>query len=150
DIGNVEIEAMFERKSLGIGIPQNVKTLGIGLHQAIFDTVMDHLDEVSGADGTGMKITLFDARIAAFSPFGARDIADPWRKRGKDQIEAFDHLLVASDHHAIASLKAPDATRSADIDIVDAFFVQRLATANIVLPERDAAIDDDVAGLHQT
>src|SRR5216683_2427320 len=48
-----------------------------------------------------------------------------------------------------AAVDAPNAAASADVDIVDTAFLQRFAAAYVVLPERIAAIDDDVAGLHQ-
>ena len=30
---------------------EDVEAFGIGLHQAVFDAVVDHLDEMPGADG---------------------------------------------------------------------------------------------------
>ena len=56
-----------------------------------------------------------------------------------------DRCLFAADHHAIAALEAPDAARGADIDIVHAFLAQGLGTADVVLVEAVAAVDDDVA-----
>src|SRR5450432_3540250 len=140
---------MMRRQRLDIGILQDVETLGIGLHQAIFNAVMDHLDEMPGADGAWMDVTLLDAGVAALAARRARDVADPRRQTGEDRIEPVDHRLVAADHHAIAALDAPDAARGADIDIVDAAFLQRRAAADVVLPEAVAAVDDDIAGLHQ-
>ena len=67
----------------------------------------------------------------------------------EDRVEAIDHRLVAADHHAIATVDSPDAAAGADVDIMNAAFLQRLAAPYVVLPERVAAIDDDVAGLHQ-
>src|SRR5205085_11976802 len=108
-----------------------------------------HLDEVSGADRACVDISLLDPRIAALAPAGARNIADPRRQRGKDWIKPVDHCLVAADHHAVAALDTPDAAAGADVDIVDALFVERLAAPDVVLPKSVAAIDDDVAGLQQ-
>src|ERR1044071_3987161 len=110
---------------------------------------MHHLDKMPGADRAGMDIALLDAEIASVAPGGARNIANPRRQRGEDRIEPVDHGLVAADHHAVAALDAPDAAAGADVDIVDALFVERLAAANVVLPKGVAAVDDDVAGLQQ-
>ena len=55
---------------------QDVKALGIGLHQAVFDAVVDHLDEMSGAGRAGMDVALLDARVAALAARRARDVAD--------------------------------------------------------------------------
>src|SRR6478609_7852733 len=126
------------RQRFDIGVLENIKTLGIGLHQAVLDAVVDHLDEMSGADGTGMDITLFDARVAAIAAGRARDVADAWRQRREDRIEAIHHLLLTADHHAIAAVDAPDAARGTDIDIEQALLLQRLAAADVVLPERVA------------
>src|SRR3984957_18228183 len=96
-----------------------------------------------------MKIALLDAGIASFPSVGARDVAEARRQRLEDRIETFDYWLIAADHHAITTLDAPDTAGGADINIVDAAFSESLAAADVVLPERVAAIDDDVAGFHQ-
>ena len=72
---------------------QDVETFGIGLHQAVFDAVVHHLDEMAGADRTGVQIALFDARIAAVAAGRARDVADAGRQRGEDRIEPVDDGL---------------------------------------------------------
>ena len=79
----------------------------------------------------------------------ARDVAVARRQRLEDRIEPVDHGLVAADHHAIAALDAPDAAGGADVEIMDAALFQFLAAADVVLPEGVAAVDDDVALLHQ-
>src|SRR5258708_34330315 len=97
---------------------------------------MDHLDEVPCADGAGMDIALLDPDIAAFAPLGARDIADTRRQCREDRIEPADHFLVAADHHAIATLDAPDAARGAHVDIMKPACFRRLAVPNTVRPQR--------------
>ena len=66
---------MVGGQGVDIGVLQDVETLGIGLHQAVFDAVVNHLDEMPGADGTGVNVALLDPGIAPFAPVGARDIA---------------------------------------------------------------------------
>src|SRR5262249_32133332 len=134
---------MIGRQGLDIRVPEDVESLRIGLHQAIFDAVMDHLDEMSGANRAGMDIALLDAGIAAVASRRARDVAGTGRECGEDRIEPVDDWLVAADHHAITALQAPDAAGGADVDIVDAALAERLAAAHVVLPERVAAIDND-------
>ena len=41
---------MLRRQRLDVGVLQDVEAFGIGLHQAVFDAVVDHLDEMAGAD----------------------------------------------------------------------------------------------------
>src|SRR5580698_11477748 len=102
-----------------------------------------------GANRAGVNVALLDSGVAPLATGGARYVADAGRQGLEDRIEAIDHRLVAADHHAIAAVDAPDAARGADVEIMDALFFQRLAAAHVVLPERIAAIDNDVAGLHQ-
>src|SRR5271154_7006096 len=105
---------MVRGQRLDIGVLQDVETLGIGLHQAVFDAVVNHFYEMPGADRAGVDVALLDARIASLTPAGARDVADTRRKRGKNRVEPVDHGFVATDHHAIAAVDAPDAARGSD------------------------------------
>src|SRR5437868_13345848 len=129
---------MFRRQRLAIGVLEDVKPFGIGLHQAVFDAVMDHLDKMPGADGAGVNIALLDPGIASLAPGGARDIADARRERGEDRIEPVDHRLVAADHHAIAPLDTPNAARGADAALIDGAIPPRLAASDVVLPHAAA------------
>src|SRR5258708_11370551 len=103
---------------------------------------------MSGAGRAGVDVALRDARIAALASLCVWDVADPRCKAREDRIEPVDHGLVAADHHAIAALDAPDAAGGANIEIMDAVLLQRLAAADVVLPESVAAVDDDIARLH--
>ena len=143
--GRLSVEALVLGQLVAVLVPQDVEALGIGLHQAVFDAVVDHLDEMAGAGRAGMDIALLGARIAALAARRARDVAEPGRQRVEDRIEPVDRLLVAADHHAVAALEPPDAARGADVDIVDALLAQRLGAADVVLVEGVAAVDDDVA-----
>src|ERR1700745_3829801 len=118
---------MVRRKRVDIGILQDVEAFGIGLHQAIFDAIMDHLDEMPGADRSGMDVALLDSGVAALAMLSARYVAGAGRKRLEDRVEPVDHALLAADHHAVAALDAPDAAGGADVEIVDAARLQRLA-----------------------
>ena len=60
-----------------------------------------------------------------------------------------DRLFRAANHHAIAALDAPDASRRAAIDVANSFFGQLFCAADIVLVEGIAAIDDNVVALKQ-
>ena len=74
---------MVLRQLLRDGAAQNIETLGIGLHEAVFDAVVDHLDEMPGAGGTAMHIAALDARIATFAPGRRGDVARARRQRVK-------------------------------------------------------------------
>src|SRR4051794_22611864 len=111
---------MLFRQSGDIGVLENVKTLGIGLHQAVLDAVMDHLDEVTGADRTCMDIALLDPRVTSVAAIGPWNIADTRRQCLEDRVEPVDDFLVAADHHAIAALDTPDAAGGADVHVMQA------------------------------
>src|SRR6185312_8492722 len=118
---------MIRRQLLAACVFQDVKTFGIGLHQAVFDAVMDHLDEMAGPDRTGMEIAALDTGIALVTPGSPRDVTGPWCQACEDRIEPIDGGLVAADHHAIAALQPPDTARGADVEIMQAAPFQRLA-----------------------
>ncbi len=69
----------------------------------------------------------------------------PGARTFEDGIDSVDGFLVAAHHHAIAALEAPDAAGCPDVDVVDAFVLQLLRPADIVLVEAVPAVDDDVA-----
>src|SRR4030088_760907 len=100
---------MLGGQGVYIGILQNIKAFGIGLPQAILDAVMNHLDEVPGADRTGMNVVLLAPALASLAPAGALGIADPGGQAREDRVEAIDRCLIAADHHAIAAIDPPHA-----------------------------------------
>ena len=63
DVGEVEVEALVGRQIGRVLVLEDVEALGIGLHQAVFDAVVDHLDEVAGAGRPGMDIALLGAVV---------------------------------------------------------------------------------------
>src|ERR1700730_5227665 len=52
DVSQVQIIAMLFRHLLGASIAEDVKALGIGLHEAVFNSVMHHFHKMSRARGT--------------------------------------------------------------------------------------------------
>ena len=136
---------MLGRQARGIGVAQNVEALGVGLHHAVFDAVVHHLDEMAGAARAGMDIAALDARIAAARGRACAEYRRARRERGEDRVEPLDLRLVAADHHAVAALEAPDAAAGADVEVLEAVLGELAATANVVLPKGVAAVDDRVA-----
>src|SRR5712692_4267552 len=103
---------------------KNVKALRIGLHQAVFDSVVDHLDEMARARGTTMKIAVFDRALNFVTPRRARNVAGARRQSFENWIKAPNRFLRPADHHAIATLQSPDAPARADVDVIDSFLPQ--------------------------
>ena len=104
-----------------VGVAQDVEAFGVGLHQAVLDAVVDHLDEVAGA--ARARSAGSPARRADRGPSrpGVRGMSPRARRqRLEDRIEVLDDVLVAADHQAVAALEAPDAAAGAGVDVVDA------------------------------
>src|SRR5262249_24615647 len=75
NVGEVEIEPFVGGQGFAVCVLQNIEAFGKGLHQAIFDSVVDHLDEMSGAVRAAMEVAVFGSRIAAVPPGGTWAVA---------------------------------------------------------------------------
>ena len=104
DVGEVEVEALVLGQLLRVAVAQDVEAFGIGLHQAVLDAVVDHLDEVAGAGRPGVDVAALGARIGVLAARRARDVAEPGARRLKIGSSRVDRLLRAADHHAVAAL----------------------------------------------
>ena len=87
-----------------VGVAQDVEAFGVGLHHAVLDAVVHHLDEMAGAARAGVEIALLDPRVAAFAAGRQRDRPAAGRERLEDRVEAVERLAPAADHHAEAAL----------------------------------------------
>ena len=105
----------------------DLEALGVGLHEAVLDAVVHHLDEMARA------------RRAAVQPAVRRGEV---RQRGR---QVGDRLVGAADHQAVADLVAPDAAGGAGVDEDDAALGQRGRAPLAVGEARVAAVDEDVA-----
>src|SRR5205823_179327 len=102
-----------------IRVAENVESLRVGLHEAVLDAVVDHLDEVAGAGGTAVEIALFCRALHLFAAGRARDVAAAGSEDTKDRIQPFHRGLLTADHQAVSALETPDASARADIEIVN-------------------------------
>jgi len=106
---------------------------GVGLHQAVFDAVMDHLGEVAGAGRADAAPALVLAG----------------RQRLEDRPQGFHDLFVTADHHAVALGQAPHAAAGAAVDVVDALSLAPGGVAERILVVGVAAVDHRVALVQQ-
>jgi len=97
-----------------------------------------------------VQIAGFGSAAAGLESRSARDVADSRRESLKDGIETRDGFVGTAEHHAVSAVDAPDAAAGADVDVVNALVFQRAGAADIILVIRVAAVDDGVAGLHET
>src|SRR5262249_34453267 len=54
---------------------EDTKAFGVGGHDAVFDAVVDHFDEVARAVGPAMEIALLGGAAKLFAAGSARDVA---------------------------------------------------------------------------
>src|SRR6266404_2830923 len=130
-----------------VSVLENVQTLGVSGHQAVFDAVVDHFDEVAGAGGTTVKVTLLRGAGHLIAAGSALHVAAPRRKRLEDGIETLYDGRLAANHLAIAAFEAPDAAAGTDIAIVDSLGGEFFGAANVIDVVRISTIDHGVAGL---
>src|SRR5947209_583130 len=140
-----EVEPVLLRQRFIARVPQDIEALRVRLHQPVFDAVVDHLHEMSGAVRAGIEVALSGPWIASLPVRRRRDVAFPRRERTEDRIEPLYDFLLAADHQTVAALQSPNSATCANIEIVDAFSPQRLRARDVVLPERVAPVDDGVA-----
>src|SRR4051812_33021962 len=107
----------------------DLEALGVRLHQAVLDAVVDHLHVVAGARAA-------DVEVAAFG-----------REAREDGLEALHRLGLPADHEAGADLEAPDPARHARVDVVDPLLLQDGVAPHVVVEVGVTAVDDRVAGL---
>ena len=107
----------------------DLEALGVRLHQAVLDAVVDHLHVVPGARSA-------DVEVAALRS-----------ERVEDRLQRLHGRVLAADHQGVAHLEAPDPAAGAGIHVADALLRERLLAPDVVVEVRVAAVDDRVAGL---
>src|SRR5215510_13563012 len=92
-----------------VGGSQDAQTLGVGAHDAVFDAVVNHLDEVACAIWPAMQIALLGGTANFLASRRARYLVAHARSQpGEDWIKVLDYIVLAANHHAVTSLQAPN------------------------------------------
>ena len=149
NVGHVELEFLGLGHLGGGAAAQDVEAFGDGLHHAVFDAVVDHLDKVAGADRPGVQIPLLHPLIAPVAAGCQRDAALAGGERGEDRVQMLERLARAADHQAVATLQPPHAAGGAAVEIVDAVLGERRGAADVVAEIAVAAVDHHVARTEQ-
>src|SRR3974377_947310 len=132
-----------------IGGANDSEAFGIGSHDAVFDAVVDHLDEVAATIGATMQIPLFRGAADFVATGRARDIADTRSQTGKNRIEVLYDVLFPTDHHAKAPFESPNTTARADIDVMNFFGGELLGAPNVVDIVGITPVNQDVAAFER-
>jgi hypothetical protein len=101
----VDLRLAFAR----VSVMQNIQALGVGGHNAVFDAVVDHLDEVSGAVLATVQVSALGGADDLLPPRRARSRVDLRSERSEDRIQVLDDVVIAANHMAEAALQTPDA-----------------------------------------
>src|SRR4051812_313819 len=148
DVGEVEIETMAVGKTFRSGVLEDVEAFGIGLHQSVLDTVVNHLHEVPGADRAAVQPAVLGGALLAFAAGRRWNAAAAGRQLLPEGRQPPDRLYVAADHQTVAAVEAPHAAAGAGVDVEDAIFRQCAGAPHVVLVVGVAAVDDDVSPFH--
>src|SRR5712692_3207228 len=147
DIRDIECVTQVLRQILRIRVGQDVEALCVGLHQAIFDAVVNHLDEMPGTGRTAMEVTFVRSALLLLAPGRAGNLAASWCKGPEDGLEMSESLFFSPDHQAVASLRSPDAAARTHVQVLDASPFQGVSAAHIIFIVGVAAVDNDVTRL---
>src|SRR5580700_3660273 len=127
-----------------VGGLQYVEALRISRHEAVLDSVVHHLDEVTAATRPAVQIALFGSTSELFASCCPRDITNSRGDCFKDRIEVLHRRVRATDHHAVAAIQSPDSSTGTNIDVVNPFRGQFLGPTDIVDVVRVSAVNQDV------
>src|SRR5580692_5244602 len=124
---------------------QNSQPFRVGGHDSVFNSVVNHLYKMAGTVGSAVQITLLGGAVDLVATGSTRYVSDTWRQRRENRIEMLHDIVLATNHHAIASLQTPHAAARAHIHIVNALRGKFLGAADVVHIIRIAAVDQDVS-----
>src|SRR5579863_2861754 len=105
---------------LRVGVVEDVEALGISLHDAVFDAVVHHLDEVAGAGRPAVEIAVFSRALIGRTAGCAADVALSWSRSFENRLNLLEGVRFGADHQAVAAINAPDAAAGADIGVANA------------------------------
>ena len=115
-----------------VPLGEQLVSLGVGLHEGVFDAVMHHLGVVTGTDLASVH-EAFLARVG--------------RTQGVEyRHEPVNGCRAAADHKRKAVLLAPGSAGNAGVDVVDSFLSEKGRVHEVVAETGIAAVDDQVAG----
>src|SRR5207244_4314996 len=98
----------------------DIESFGVGLHQTVFDAVMDHFNEVAGSGFATIKISQLCGTLPVFAACGFRDVSWTRSEGCENRIEPLRTRSVAADHQTITAFQAPNPAAGTDIEIFDA------------------------------
>src|ERR1700730_462171 len=131
-----------------IGVTKHAQPLSVGGHDSVFDSIVNHLDEVAGPIGSAVQVAELRCVFELLAPGSAWNVPYPRCQRGEDRIQMFYDRSFAANHHTITALQTPDTAACSHVDIVNFLRPEFLGAPDIIDVVRVPTINEDVAGLH--
>ena len=157
DVGKVQVVLVVlgvaERRRLGVDRvislsdvrgAEDAEPFGVGSHEPVFDSVVDHLDEVARPVRPAVEVAVLRGPFHLVASRRQRDVPPARGEPLEDRVEMLHDVRLAADHHAVAPLEAPDAAARPDVHVVNALCREFLRAADVVDVVGVAAVDDDV------
>src|SRR2546429_6293359 len=98
---------------------QDIETFSVCCHDAVLNTVMNHLHKVSSSMWSAMEIALLSSTVDLFPSRCTTNRLNAGSQGREDRIEMLNYFILATDHLAIAALQTPDTTAGAAVHIMD-------------------------------
>src|SRR5438270_13030617 len=100
----MQIGAVILRQRCAAGNMQDIKALRVSLHDAVLDSVVDHLYEMTRSGWAAINIAVFGGSGQSLAARGAGYVAPARGKRLENGIKLPNHFLRRADHHPLAAL----------------------------------------------
>ena len=125
---------------------ENIKSLGIRRHHAVFNRVVHHLHKVSRAGWPAVQVAVLRrCAVNILTTFRWWHRLFARCKCHEDWFEALNRFFLATNHQAVAALQSKHAAADAAVDVVQSCGFQSRRTCDVVLEERIAAVNNRVA-----
>ena len=75
DVGQIQVVTDVFRQFFACGVLENIETFRVGLHDAVLDPIVHHLDEMACSGGPAVYVAFFGSSAELFASGSAWDVA---------------------------------------------------------------------------
>src|SRR5215831_2538552 len=90
----------------GVRVFQDVQPLTVSCHQSVFNSVVNHLDEVARAVWPAMQVAFFGSTFHLLASRRAIYLAATRSERLEYRVEVLNDFRLAADHLAVAAFES--------------------------------------------
>src|SRR5437667_6097020 len=98
---------------------EDIQALGVGGHDAVLNTIVDHLDEVASAIGSTAEVALLGSSPHLLPSRCTWCCMNARSQSRKDRVEMLNYIFLTANHQTIATLESPDASTRANVNIMN-------------------------------